>query len=208
MTYYSQFGQDQYLWENYFQYYTHLGKYVDIGAHDGITGSNTKFFEVMGWEGICFEPIPHVYEQLVNNRACTRCRIAIGDFEGKAQFRVIKGHSEMLSGLEHCYTQQHKDRINQEMQEHQQEYEMIEVTVSRFETQVFPYGIIDYLSVDTEGSEEMIIRSIPLNKYFIKFMSVEFNPGAPDSLHQYLLNNGFEFIKDLGCDRIYKNKLI
>ena len=72
MNYYSQFGQDKYLNENFFHNKSN-GTYVDIGAHDGITGSNTYFFDLLGWEGICFEPLPEIYNQLVINRKRPRC---------------------------------------------------------------------------------------------------------------------------------------
>lgn len=41
------------------------GVFFDIGAHDGVSLSNTYFFEKeLGWSGICLEPIPEVFERL------------------------------------------------------------------------------------------------------------------------------------------------
>jgi len=50
VNYYSQYGQDKYLLEEIFQN-KNDGYYVDIGAHDGISLSNTKKFEEIGWDG-------------------------------------------------------------------------------------------------------------------------------------------------------------
>jgi len=47
------------------------GYFVDIGAHDGITNSNSYIFEkYFGWSGICVEPNPNLrsYQTLINNR--------------------------------------------------------------------------------------------------------------------------------------------
>ena len=34
------------------------GFYVDVGAHNGITYSNTAHFDLnLGWSGICIEPL-------------------------------------------------------------------------------------------------------------------------------------------------------
>ena len=48
MEFYSQYGQDKFLFENFFKEKNN-GFYLDIGAHDGITLSNTYFFEKLGW---------------------------------------------------------------------------------------------------------------------------------------------------------------
>ena len=56
--YYSQFKQDQFLNEVLFNNKKN-GFFIDIGAHDGVTISNTLFFEKQNdWKGICIEPNP------------------------------------------------------------------------------------------------------------------------------------------------------
>lgn len=53
MEYYSQVGQDRwvinYFGENY------KGFFIDIGAYDGISISNTYALEKLGWKGICVD---------------------------------------------------------------------------------------------------------------------------------------------------------
>ena len=56
------------MYENYFLNKPE-GFFLDIGAHDGVTGSNTFFFEKLGWDGICLEPIPSVFDKLKKNCA-------------------------------------------------------------------------------------------------------------------------------------------
>jgi hypothetical protein len=46
------------------------GFFVDVGAHDGISINNTKMLESLGWEGICIEPHPKVFQRLIQNRKC------------------------------------------------------------------------------------------------------------------------------------------
>src|SRR5260221_7249446 len=83
--YYSQCGQDQFLYENFFRT-KREGVFVDIGAHDGIFYSNTKFFEELGWQGLCIEPIPEVFEQLKKNRKAICIQGCISDQVGKSSF--------------------------------------------------------------------------------------------------------------------------
>ena len=44
------------------------GFFLDIGANDGITLSNSYFFEKeLGWKGICFEPLKNAFQKLQND---------------------------------------------------------------------------------------------------------------------------------------------
>ena len=52
----------------YFEYKD--GYFVELGANDGITQSNTKYFELhKGWTGVLIEPSPTQYAQLKKSRS-------------------------------------------------------------------------------------------------------------------------------------------
>lgn len=205
MKYYSQFGQDRYLYENYYHGKTR-GTFIDIGAHDGISGSNTMFFEAMGWTGICFEPIKEVFDQLTLNRRSDLRQLALSDKAGEAYFKRIKGHSEMLSGLVDQYSPQHQERIAREFSEHVQEEEMIKVRTSTFNTEVKP-GQYDILSIDVEGAEGTILRSLDWKQYQIDHLVVEFNDGADNELQSYLERQGYVAVVRKGVDIIFKRNI-
>ncbi len=60
--YFSQSGQDWYLDQLLFKE-RRGGVFVDVGGYDGVTGSNTLFFEVFrGWTGLLIEPVPALSE--------------------------------------------------------------------------------------------------------------------------------------------------
>src|SRR5580700_5035187 len=70
-TYHGQFRQDKFINDHFFKNRKN-GTFIDIGAFDGVSLSNTCFFEKeLDWSGICIEPIPEIYEQLKANRNCT-----------------------------------------------------------------------------------------------------------------------------------------
>jgi hypothetical protein len=80
MKYYSQIEQDK-------QFLTHRGNtdkgfYVEIGANDGVTFSNTKTLEDLGWDGICVECNPQAFEKLDENRTCKKIQCAVYNYEG------------------------------------------------------------------------------------------------------------------------------
>lgn len=62
----SQYGEDQYVLE-YFG--DRVGHFVDIGAYDGLTYSNTRCLMERGWSGVCIEPNPLVFPYLMQNTA-------------------------------------------------------------------------------------------------------------------------------------------
>ena len=67
---YSQHGQDLYVYETFFKNSAAKGCFVEIGAYDGVTLSNTLLFERhLGWSGLCIEPLPSAFEKLRTNRS-------------------------------------------------------------------------------------------------------------------------------------------
>jgi len=68
---------------------------------------------------------------------------------------------------------------------------------------------IDYLSLDTEGSELEILKSLDHNKYTIGLMNIEHNFVEPrrSEIRNYLTNLGYEFIKEDFVDDWYKKIL-
>lgn len=86
--YHSQWGQDRYLNEHIFNNKVG-GVFVDIGAHDGITLSNTYFFEKnINRTGVAFEPLSGPYEKLKASRKCVCINAAVAAERGSAAFSV------------------------------------------------------------------------------------------------------------------------
>ena len=64
--YQSQMGQDMFL-NRWFFKNRGPGFFIDVGAFDGIPGSNTSYFEKhLKWKGIAFEPNPAAFELLTS----------------------------------------------------------------------------------------------------------------------------------------------
>ena len=94
MKYHSQYKQD--FWVDQLLEQKEHGVFLDIGANDGVTISNSYFFEKeRKWEGICVEPIADVYEKLDRSRNCHKINACVSDKNGKEVFFRIEGHSEM-----------------------------------------------------------------------------------------------------------------
>jgi len=200
MKYYSQDGQDKFLVEELFRDKKN-GFYVDIGANDGVSLSNTKILEDIGWDGVCVEPLPQSFNKLINNRNCLKYNLAISEVNGNLQFLEIDGYSEMLSGLYETYDPRHLERINRELNLYGGTKKIIDVESKRF-SDLIDRDNIDYVSIDVEGSELNVIKSINFDKHNIFCISVENNYGNND-VENYLKNFGFKFFTNIGADNFF-----
>lgn len=206
-TYYSQFGQDNYLNEQIFHNKKN-GVFVDIGAYDGRTLSNTLFFEKeLGWTGICVEPNPIPYEKLVKERSCICVNGCVTDTPGEMPFMKLSNYPEMLSGLVSKYDPRHLDRIKSESTIDGATTEIIQVKCYVLNDLLKQNKIdhIDYLSIDTEGGELDILKSIDFNQVDIDIIDVENNYQYPE-FRKFMESKNFVLINCLREDEIYRNK--
>ncbi len=191
----SQDGQDKYLETNIFKGYKN-GFYVDVGAHDGISINNTLYFEKNNnWTGINIEPIKKVFEKLVINRPTNiNLNCAVCNNDGETDFLCNIGYTEMISGIKDNFDKRHFDRLQSENQEMGSTTEVIKVKTKKLETILDENNIkhINYLSIDVEGAEFEVIKSINFNKVFIDVIGFENNYyDVSIPIEEYLKNKGF-----------------
>jgi FkbM family methyltransferase len=199
--YHSQFKQDQFVNENFFKNKKN-GFFVDIGAHDGITFSNSLFFEQLGWNGICVEPNPEIFKLLIKNRKCNCFELAVSDKKGIASFFQITSGPDMLSGLKDEFTPQAIQRIKEEMAADPKAFNYIEVKTNTFDNIVNDITYIDFLSIDTEGNELKILNTIDFDKYDIQVISLE-NNKFDNTFQKFFYNTKYQLVARLGCDEVY-----
>ena len=196
--FHSQCQQDIYLEQNVFRGYKN-GFFMDIGAHDGVSLNNTLYFEKNNnWTGVNVEPIKNVYDKLVENRPSSiNLNCAVSDSDGTAQFYCNTGYTEMLSGLKSNYDERHLGRLTRENRENNSITQIIDVETKRVETICDIHNIkhIHYLSIDVEGAEFNVIKSINFDKVFIDV--IEFENNYDDislPIIQYLESKNFVII--------------
>ena len=210
--FYSQYGQDNYLETNIFKGYKN-GFYVDVGAHDGIIINNTLYFEINNnWSGINIEPIKTVFDNLVMNRPNNiNLNCAVCNNDGETDFLCNVGYTEMISGIKDNFDVRHLDRLTRENIEHGSTTELIKVNTKKLETILDENNIshINYLSIDVEGAEFEVIKSINFDKVFIDVIEFENNyDDVSVPIVQYLENKGFTVIhKSLDIFMINKESI-
>ena len=204
MKYYSQYNQDQFFNDNFF-HNKRGGIFVDIGAYDGVEGSNTLFFEKeLGWRGLCIEPHPKIFQKLQANRNCILSNAGAWTENTKKVFKVIDGYSEMLSGFVDCYDPRHADRIVAEMSANPQTYSDLDINCVDINELLFEHKLfhIDFLSIDIEGSEYNVLNHINFDLFQIDYITCE-NNYNDDKIRQMMASKGYTFAARLNIDDVY-----
>jgi FkbM family methyltransferase len=201
---FSQHGEDKYL-ETLFASKS-TGFCVDVGATDGISGSNTYLFEVIkGWECICMEPIPAYFDQCKRNRKTAICCAVGAQAEEDKEFTVFTLNGDnfsAISGLEpdERLVESHKHLITNK--------QTIRVPVRTLTSILDEHGApttIDFISIDTENTELDVLKGLDLNKYKVQYFCIENNFNEP-MIEEYLAGFGFKKIHRLAVNDFYKNE--
>lgn len=202
---FSQLGQDLWILESTNN--KRNGFFVDFGATDGKTINNTFFLETKyDWKGIVAEPNPVYHKELENNRNCIIVKDAVFTSSGEViDFDIVSASDlSTISGYG-------KD---DEYQMAREQHETIKVkTISLFdllENNSAPNDI-DFLSIDTEGSEydilEAFFKDDISKKYNIQYITVEHNyTNSREKIYKLLENNGYMRECEMYWDDFYKRK--
>ncbi len=205
MKFYSQVSQDQFLFERFF-FGKRNGVFVDIGAYDGQTFSNSLFFEQsMGWRGLCVEPQPIPFSKLVAARTAKCEQVCVSDFEGESEFvECTAGIDEtMLSGLAQHFDPRHVERLER----FSTESVVRRVRVVKLSTLLEKYGLydIDYCSIDVEGGELSVISELDLDRFRISVFTIE-NNYDDDRITRLMDSKGYDFVMKLEQDYVFKRR--
>lgn len=183
------------------------GYFVDVGAHDGMTMSNTYLLEsAFEWGGVCVEPDPVVFQKMVRIRNRSRtsllCCAAYDGSVSEISFSRSKKSDGLLSGISETLGE-YKEKVDAE--------EEVITVPSRSLTSILDEvrapPVMDYLSLDTEGSEHAILKALDMNRYKFRFVSVEHNFEMPKRglIRDLLEKNGYVFTTQMAWDDFYIN---
>ena len=166
--------------------------YVDAGANHGVEISNTYLLDKMGWRGICIEPVElGGYEE----RTCTVVRAVLSGAAGETvEFTVGREHTGLSGITKHLGL--HRETVKSESRLKRFNTTTLESVLDEHAAPSF----IDYMSLDTEGSEYDILHSIDFMKYRFGHITVEHNGEEPKraNIHTFLTAHGYcrETVKD------------
>lgn len=202
--YKSQAGQDRFVNEHFFHNRS-SGFFLDIGAHDGQSFSNTWFFEKdLGWSGICFEPLPHLFKQLRECRNCTCINACVSDVHGSLPFLHVDSCDEMLSGLCATFNEHKLNAVMADIAHFGGQCKVLQLPSVRLDDILKAHNVthIDFLSLDVEGHELEVLKSIDFSQVIIDVITVE-NDYSNEELRDLLRSNGFVLYGHVHVDDIF-----
>jgi FkbM family methyltransferase len=179
------------------------GVFVDIGGYDGVTGSNTVFFEVFrNWTGVLVEPSPIQFEMAKAVRRCPCLGYAVAGTSGDAQFMEVTSGYTQMSGFLDSYAADLLDKVRANPQ-HQEIVHTLQTKTLQSILDEQGLQKIDFLSLDVEGGEMDILTHFPFEKYEIELFSVE-NNAQTSEIPQFMDTKGYELVEFVGVDDIYR----
>ena len=194
----SQFGQDDWVLD-YFNNKRN-GTYLEIGVHDGIKNSNTvKLDRDFGWTGICVDP----FMKNMEKRTCKQFHVALGSEDKEVNFVMADG----LSGAEeYSLSAEHNGLYADSLKDKSQK----KVQMLRVDDILSHSGlpsIIDYMSLDVEGSEMDILKSFPFDKYCVRYSTIETNndKAKEKEMTEFMKGKGYTFLKHEEVDHVFIN---
>jgi FkbM family methyltransferase len=175
--------------------------YIDIGANNGIGASNTYIFEQLGWKGICIEPQPDIFRQLKKYRKCDCYNVALSSqSNNEVKFVKINAFNGSLSGFYDGISESHKDWAKKT-----DRVEYINVKTMTFEDIMKNYPNIkhiDFMSIDVEGHEMAILKTIDFSKYTFGFITIEKNESS-EEIRNIMEQNGYKYFMEVGDDIMF-----
>ena len=201
----SQLGQD--LWVAELFGYKRDGFFVEFGATDGVQLSNTFMLErELGWSGILAEPNPKFFSRLIGNRNCQCLKSCIGPRSGDVVEFVL---ADEYGGIEtYAGKHSHEKRI-EAFKASGESFQVETISLDDFLTKNNCPKKIDYLSIDTEGSELAILENFPIDKWEIASITVEHNfEPQREEIYKLLSAAGYERIEQKWDDWYFRPDLV
>jgi FkbM family methyltransferase len=184
------------------------GFFLDSGASDGVSGSNTLLLESrFGWRGICVEPNERLFARLARARRCICVNHCLYDRPGEVAFFEAAG---VLGGIVDEYDPGHlryaETVVRSQLDGHTGDAVVRKParTIRSILRECRAPRVIDYWSLDTEGSELAILKSFPFDEYAVRVLTVEHNlTPAREAIRRLLEVRGYRRAQSLGIDDGY-----
>ena len=166
------------------------GYFVEFGATNGIDLSNTYLLEEkFSWRGILAEPAKIWHQELSKNRKKSAIDVSC---VWKSSGEVLIFNETSAPELSTLDSFSNAD-IHVDFRKNGQKYQVSTISLNDLLEKYKSPRNIDYLSIDTEGSEFEILNSFNFDNYDIKIITCEHNFGENrDKIYTLLTSKGYE----------------
>lgn len=188
------------------------GVYIDVGCYHPFNGNNTKLLHDKGWSGINIDLDFHTIDFFnYIRRGDENINVAISDTEGEQELYFFHNRSAINS-------------LSKIRKDEAKEVRKIKTRTlnSIIENSKFRNEKINFISIDVEGHELEVIRSINLEKYApdmivieylereiiknLEFHNQKIENILKSEIYKYMIKNDYYFINWLHSDLIFVHK--
>lgn len=161
------------------------GVFIEVGANDGISQSNTKIFEEFyDWKGILVEPSPCLFSSLIANRPNSQCfQCVLGAFEQENTFVTGDFDGHLMSSIGGA-------------RRHHQPAQVVLVRSLQSILDEMGYSHIDLFSLDTEGHELSILKGIDFSKTTFDYLLIEIYSWDLEEITGFLSDRGYNRLEN------------
>jgi FkbM family methyltransferase len=198
--FYSQQGEDLFVFLNFINQKRDDGRYLELGALDGVTYSNTKFFQDhLGFKGVLIEPLPSAYEALAQNRSTDYTyNVAISSSKEPVSFVGNWATAGMTSSMAPSFKDAHHS------------------TAPEYRVNSRPLGevlkgsgitYVDFFCLDVEGGELEVLKTMDwsIPTYVMCIELDGHNEEKDEACREILRKNGFIFEQRMCINEFWRN---
>jgi len=176
--------------------------FLDIGANDGVSFSNTWDLYILGWNGCCVEPSVEAFSLLSENYKGSNninlFNYGISDKEGIFTFYESRNWLDRDDTPPAILSSLHQSHKNNFYGMHWVETECRFVTFKNFIDES-PIKRFDFISIDVEGHDLVVLKQIDLAKVECKMLCIEYNRNLE------MLEEFRNYCKDYNMNEIHRN---
>jgi FkbM family methyltransferase len=161
------------------------GVFLEAGAHDGFTESNTYYLErFKGWSGVLVEPIPQLYRECVGERPRSQvfnCALVATERLGEEVVMLYGGTQSTVKGAWRELLREGSEPVSQRSwsawgcrRGWDEPYE-VSVPARTLTSVLEEAGVceIDFFSLDVEGYEAQVLGGLALDRYAPRCILIE-----------------------------------
>jgi FkbM family methyltransferase len=169
-----------------------IGTFVDCGAFDGITNSNTFQLEERGWYGACIEPSPYAFNLLsLRRKNSWLFNVAlVGDESQTETSFTVFDNAPQLNGIAPSIEKINHESASRGLVINSSSITVTATTLTRV-MEMSGLGHIDFVSIDTEGNELEVLKGFDIELHKPRLLCIELNDFRNDAITDYLKRFGY-----------------
>ena len=171
------------------------GTYIDIGCWHPFKASNSYYFYLRGWKGICIDPNPDIAPLFRKYRnSDTFLNTAVSDVNSKEKYYILKDPYTSMNSMNYQFLKEQKVEhmvVEEKEIDCLRLEEILDQNISKDEN-------LDFFDIDVEGNDLKILKSNNWERYRPKLILIETDRSLKNDLDSdnvlYLESKGYRLI--------------